>query len=80
MDKTLSQRSPESVRAKLVELETKRLETVEKLKVRLRFFRGIHHEGSDSEYKANLIKVLEAHVQSLTEEIEELKKILEPGP
>ncbi len=71
MDKTL---------LKIAELEQKRLETIEKLKVRLRTFRGIHHEGSDSEYKSNLIKVLEAHIQSITEEIEELKKSLEPGP
>jgi hypothetical protein len=59
---------------KIAMLEKKRLETVEKLKDRIRHFHGIKHESSDSEYKYAQIKVLEAHVQSLTEEIEELKK------
>ena len=76
----LSKKETESIEAKIAELEAKRLETTEKLKTRLKFFRGIHHEGSDSEYKANLIKVLEAHIQSLTEEIDELKGKLGPGP
>ncbi|KKT77911.1 MAG: hypothetical protein UW73_C0009G0010 [Microgenomates group bacterium GW2011_GWB1_44_8] len=58
---------------KLAELERKRMETVAKLKERLKYFHGIKHENADSEYKYNQIKVLEAHVLSLTEEIEELK-------
>lgn len=63
----------QKLEAKLAGLETKRAETVAKLKERLKHFHGVRHESSDSEYKYNQIKVLEAHVQSLTEEIYELK-------
>lgn len=68
-----------NIEAKLTELEAKRLQTGLKLKERLKYFHGVKHENADSEYKYNQIKVLEAHLTSLTEEIDELKKLMETG-
>ena len=58
---------------KLAELEAKKQETEEKLKAKMKGFRGVIHESASSEQRYMEIKVLESHLESLSKEIESLK-------
>ena len=60
----------------------KKLEVAEeKLKFRLKNFRGVPHESASGELAYSELKVLEDYVSSLKKEVEALKiKIGSPGP
>ena len=62
-----------SDKEKLVALLTKLEEAEEKLKFRLKNFRGVPHESASGELAYSELKVLEDYVISLKEEIKVLQ-------
>lgn len=61
--------SPEE---KIKHLLEERKKYVDKLENLYKHFRGVSHENSAAEMKYTTIKVYEAHVQSITEELKQL--------
>ena len=59
---------------KIKELEEKLKKAEEKYKQKLSRFRGVPHESAAGELSYSDLKVAEDHVQTLREEIEQLKK------
>jgi len=62
-----------SDKEKLVALLTKLEEAEEKLRFRLKNFRGVPHESASGELAYSELKVLEDYVRSLKEEIKVLQ-------
>ncbi len=62
-----------SDKEKLVALLTKLEEAEEKLRLRLKNFRGVPHESASGELAYSELKVLEDYVRSLKEEIKVLQ-------
>jgi hypothetical protein len=61
---------------KLVALSKKLEEAEEKLKLRLKNFRGVPHESAMGELNYSELKVLEDYVESLKAEVKALKEKL----
>lgn len=59
---------------KIKELEEKLAKAEEKYRQKLSRFRGVPHESAQGELSYSDLKVAEDHVQTLKEEIEQLKK------
>jgi hypothetical protein len=62
-----------SDKEKLVALLTKLEEAEEKLRFRLKNFRGVPHESASGELAYSELKVLEDYIRSLKEEIKVLQ-------
>jgi len=54
---------------KISYLQAERLKLMEKVKFLRKNFRGVHHEDSASEMKYTTLKVYEAHLQSIEDEL-----------
>ena len=62
---------------KLQELLKKRMEVEERLRAKMKRFRGVPHESASGELAYSEIKVLEDFIASLNAEIETLQRDLE---
>ena len=54
---------------KISYLRAERVKLMEKVKFLRKNFRGVHHEDSASEMKYTTLKVYEAHLQSIEDEL-----------
>ena len=58
-------------------LHKERIRLLEKIKFLRKNFRGVHHEDSASEMKYTTLKVYEAHLQSIEDELRSLGEKVE---
>ena len=62
---------------KIKHLREERERLSEKVKFLRKNFRGVHHEDSASEMKYTTLKVYEAHLQSVEDELRALGEVLD---